>query len=267
MQLSLTLNVKPDADPLVVGQFLAWALRLDAGLMVTQTIAVGDISKTVTGPTSAVLAETSDEHGGDPAWTGPAPGGLTNGEAAAADTAPPAPPKKRGRPSAAASTAAQQAAALTSDDVTAPKPGNGALPPGIDPATAATVMMPPPNPGAPSGFAVPPGATTPTPPAAATPPVQQQSEPQAAMPAVPPAAAATEPGGVIALDPFKTQCMELYKAAQPKGLTAAYPFTIIRGDTWPSDGTAKFKVMSFDSVPVEFRQRVIDESMAILAMA
>ena len=95
MEITVRLNVRADADPVAVAQFLEWGRRLDAGPTVTHGVAVGDMSRTVTGPAEEVeraMGAGADDRGPDdpnaPTWTGPAPGGLTPVEAAAAETPP-----------------------------------------------------------------------------------------------------------------------------------------------------------------------------------
>jgi len=170
-------------------------------------------------------------------------------------------PKKRGR-KPKNQTAEAQVAALT-----------GALPPGVtQPAFApppAGVAAPPVQVPAQQmeqggGFAIPPGAVGGNgfapPPAVLTPPVAQP--PAAAMPPTAPPPPA--PDGTLSLEDYKAQVMQLQNAAQAAQKTAAYPFNIIRADTWPDGSPKPFKTMMHDSVPPEFRQLVLDWSAHLL---
>ena len=270
MEITVRLNVRADADPVAVAQFLEWGRRLDAGPTVTHGVAVGDMSRTVTGPAEEIeramgAGSVTEQPHEQPTWTGPAAGGLTPVEAAAAETPPAKPAGRRRR---GAGTAAEQAEALGAPATTvvpqappqsAAAPPSRALPPGVQPG----------------GFAIPPGASPPgaqpttqqpQPAAQQSPPVVQQPEPAAAMPAaVPPSAPAAN--GAMALEDFKAEANAIYAEAQAKGKYDAYPFNVWRRATWP-DGAAKpFTCISADSVPPEFRRRVLDECLGMLMKA
>jgi hypothetical protein len=179
---------------------------------------------------------------GQPDWTAPTQGGLTPAETTAGAAAP-----KRGRRKATADIAAAQAAAMTTAEptpaaATAPlqQTTNPALPPGVQPG----------------GFAIPPGASAPQ-------QAQPVPPPDAAMPKADPPPPANA-GGEMRLEDFKAECVAIYQEAQSRGLTAAYPFNVVKSETWPDGSPKPFRFLNPDSTPPEFRRRVLDECMAIM---
>lgn len=269
MKMIFEVTLKDGVDPLAFGQVIAWLQVIDAGATVTRTVAVGDVSATTTGPASAAAPADMTAATGlstvedDGEWTEESEAAANAAVTADLATAAAAVgPKKRGR-KPKGQTAEAQVAALT-----------GALPPGV---TQPAFAPPPAGVAAPpaalqpaqqmdqgGGFAIPPGAVGGNgfapPPAAPTPPVAQP--PAAAMPPVAPPPPA--PDGTLSLEDYKAQVMQLQNAAQAAQKTAAYPFNIIRADTWPDSSPKPFKTMMHDSVPPEFRQLVLDWSAHLL---
>jgi hypothetical protein len=285
VKIIFEVTPKDGVDPLIFGQAIAWLQQIDAGAVVTRTVAVGEVSAATKGPASVVAPDLSASGHINDGVENLAEEGEEVEEAAAnaavtanlATAAAAVGPKKRGR-KPKGQTAEAQVAALT-----------GALPPGAMPPGVTQPAFTPPPVGVAAmstqqaeqggGFAIPPGAvggngfapqgmSTPMAPPAGTNggpgsvPVAPPPAPAAAMPSAAPPSPA--PNGVVSLEDYKAQVLQLQNAAQAASKTNAYPFNIIRADTWP-DGTPKpFKTMMHDSVPPEHRQLVLDWSAHLL---
>ena len=76
---------------------------------------------------------------------------------------------------------------------------------------------------------------------------------------MPPAATVPPgPNGEISLEEFKRQANELHTLAQSRGLQKAFPFNIMRAETWPNGAPKDFVTMSIEQVPPHRRQDVLD---------
>jgi hypothetical protein len=139
-------------------------------------------------------------------------------------------------------------------------------------AAAPTVSLAPVAPPATAGFAAPPAPAAPlfAPPGTGfqvqAPLFAAPSAPVAAVPpvALPPEAVAN---GVMSLDDFKARAFEVQTEAQAKGKPQAYPFNIMRADTWPNGAPKGFATMSFDQVPPDMRESVIKASIYAMSQA
>ena len=260
MKITFEITPKDGVDPLIFGQAIAWLQQIDAGAVVNvfppaltghstenEALRRGEYRP----PGNENTEEESEE--AESAANAAVTSDLATAAAAVG-------PKKRGR-KPKAQTAEAQVAALTGASPA------GALPPGVTqpafaPPPAGVAAALPPSAQTQSeqgaGFAIPPGAVGGNGFAPAAPPPPEAAMPAAAPP--PPQA----PNGALSLEDYKAQVMQFQTAAQSANKPNAYPFNIIRAQTWP-DGTPKpFNTMMHDSVPPEFRQLVLDWSAHLL---
>lgn len=254
MKITVEINVSHDALQEDLGYWLALGRKLDIDDVVlksaAQSFMYGQSSEQIQDDQKIAVpidtvkdtdvaakgAEPESEDEGETEEQQPA-GNLPPG------VAPPTTGNRRGpRGRKAAKTAEEQVQALAGQELQAsPQPETRQPSTGLPPG----VTMP---------AGLPPGVTAPAP-----------AEPQVAMPKVEVTSASADANGVMALEDFKAEAMALYNEAQSQGKPSAYPFNIIRAETWP-DGSAKdFQTMAMDKVPAAQRRRVLDASVLVLS--
>jgi len=230
MRISVEIELRHNADPVAVQQWLQWGRELDKGPQsLLSELRAGQKEPLV--PVPETLTEAEPPQGDDsdlpeevvPPPSAAVPPGVTAG------------PRPRGRPRRNPATTEQQVAALEASAAEASPP-----PPVQAPASAPT-----------PSFAAPPGVAPPQP-VAAMPPVQ---------PAPPPVN-----GAVMAMDDFRTALFELQTEAQNAGKQIAIPFNVMRtAGVWPDGSPKSWSTMMADKVPPEERTKLIEQCQMALA--
>jgi hypothetical protein len=283
LKLNIELTLGADVNELALAQGLAWLAKAGTLGLVPTTVAerkeVGDIAHAMTRTTMApapVQAQPSNGVDHAPAVEASDTDEMTGGDmgepekvaakndiaeqyrqaeallhagatvpvAAAAETVT----RRRGRRSNADKAAAIDASIGRAVDEVQPA------------QQAAPAMQAQPQPAAATAFALPPGMSMP--PFQVAPAAPAAVEPsQRQTPAMPPAQA--QPalptnGSAMLYDDFRNQLSAFHK--QRPG----YPFTFMRRPAW-LDGTQKARWLQAESVPEEFRARLITEVQSTIA--
>lgn len=261
MKITVEVNVRENASPDDILEWLARGRAIDAGPAIMRSFAIGEVGTSLVGTEEQVdRRNAAVDETGDPVDED---AGSVDG--AAQDAPPgvkPAGSKRGPRAGRAASkTAEEQAAALVAQQQAAPtagfEPPPGAAPPGVVPNVAS---LPP---GVTQNAAPPGVVANAAPPGVAAPAAPQVTEPAVSMPKAD-GNPTLDANGHMRLEDFRAECMLVQNEAKARGRTAAFPFNVLRAEKWP-DGTEKgFATMQIDMCPPEHRRTLLDHCMMVL---